>query len=117
MISVQRPSCINSTLNIQHSTFLAPEVSLRAALITAILVVLALPLHAAQPCNLQISMSCTSGKCTSTTVNNGANACSGQYIAAFFSEQASATVSGITTTLGLPLCFDSSTFPGAPYSF
>ena len=56
-------------------------------------------------------MTCTSGHCTSTTVNNGASACSGDYIAAFFSEQAGVTVTGINTTLGLPLCFDSSTFP------
>jgi hypothetical protein len=57
-------------------------------------------------------MTCTTGHCISTTVNNGTSACSGDYIAAFFSEQAGVTVTGMSTTLGLPVCFDSSTFPG-----
>ena len=38
---------------------------------------LAVPLFAAQPCNLALSMSCASGSCTSTTINNGTNTCSG----------------------------------------
>ena len=56
-------------------------------------------------------MTCTSGKCTSTTVNNGASACSGDYVAIMLSEQPSVSLSGMTTSLGLPFCFDSTTFP------
>ncbi len=56
-------------------------------------------------------MSCTTGHCTSTTVNNGATACSGDYVAFFFTEQANTTFSDMSTSLGLSFCFDSTTFP------
>ena len=91
----------------------------RFSLFVLALALLALPLHAATPCNLAISMTCTSGHCTSTTVNNGASACSGDYIAIFLSQQPSVTVSGMTTSLGLSFCFDSTTFPqqeSAPFA-
>src|SRR5438132_168902 len=83
----------------------------RFSLFVLALTLFALPLHAATPCNLAISMTCTSGHCTSTTVNNGASACSGDYIAFMLSEQPSVTLSGMTTSLGLSFCFDSTTFP------
>jgi hypothetical protein len=59
-------------------------------------------------------MTCTSGHCTSTTVNNGATACTGDYIAFMLSEQPSVTLSGMTTSLGLSLCLDSTSFPQQP---
>ena len=82
----------------------------RLSLLLLVFSLLALPALAATPCNLAISLTCASGQCTSTTVNNGSTACSGQYIAAFFSEQPSVTLSGTSTSLGLPFCFDSSSF-------
>lgn len=84
---------------------------MRSVVILAFLSVLALPALAATPCNLEISLTCTTGHCTSTTLNAGANVCSGEYIAALFSEQDKTTVSGFTNSLGLEECFDSSTFP------
>lgn len=71
----------------------------------------ALPALAATPCNLEISLTCASGHCTSTTLNTGPNVCSGEFIAALFTEQDKATISGFTNSLGLDECFDSTTFP------
>ena len=84
----------------------------RLSLFLFVLTVAALPLRAQQrPCNLEISLTCTTGQCTSTTINAGPNSCGGDYIAAFFSETPKVSFSGMTTTLGLPQCFDTSTFP------
>ena len=77
---------------------------------------LAVPLFAAQPCNLALSMSCASGSCTSTTINNGTNTCSGTFLAALISQSTGVTISAFTTSLGLATCLDSSTFPAASTS-
>lgn len=84
---------------------------MRSVIIVAFLSLLALPTLAATPCNLEISLSCTSGHCTSTTLNAGSTTCLGEFIAAMFSEQERVTISGFTNSLGLEECFDSSTFP------
>jgi len=84
---------------------------LRSVIIVTFLSLIALPSLAATPCNLEISLSCASGHCTSTTLNAGPNACSGEFIAALFSEQENVTISGFTNSLGLEECFDSTTFP------
>jgi hypothetical protein len=84
---------------------------LRAALIVTLLSLLALPVLAAAPCNLELTLTCTSGHCTATTTNLGTTACTGQYIAAFFSELSNVSFSGMTTSLGLETCFDSTTVP------
>jgi len=84
---------------------------LRSAIIVAFLSLLALPVVAATPCNLEISLTCTAGHCTSTTLNAGPNTCTGEFLVALFSEQERVNISGFTNSLGLEECFDSTTFP------
>lgn len=64
-------------------------------------------------CTLDMTMTCASGVCTSTTTNTGSNVCTGEYVAAFIGTGPSMAVSGESTTLGLPTCLDSSMFPVA----
>jgi hypothetical protein len=75
-----------------------------------LLSLLAFPALAATPCALEISVSCASGKCTSTTTNVGTTACTGLYFAGMFTD-VTASISGFTNTLGLSDCFDSGSFP------
>src|SRR5437016_9832997 len=103
----------HSTFNIHHSPFNIPHPTgglLRRFAIVTLLSLLALP-ALAQPCNLQISMTCTAGQCTATTLNAGNTSCSGEYIAGFFTDQTNAVISGTSNSLGLSLCLDSNAAP------
>ena len=74
---------------------------------------LALPLAAQQTCNLQINVSCKTGSntsCTSTTLNAGSSVCSGEYLVGYYIT-GTGQVSGLSSSLGLGECFDSSLFP------
>src|SRR5438034_732121 len=86
----------------------------RNHLFVALVAALALPAVAQETCNLQMNVRCTPGpgstSCTSTTLNAGANVCSGEYISEFFVEGAG-KVTGFQNSLGLGECFDSSFFP------
>ena len=85
-----------------------------------------LPIFAAGPCSLSMSLSCNSSSapggpagaqtCTAVTMNNGTNVCSGEFISAIFSEVQNATVTNFHMTPSLAQCFDSSTLPiGIPF--
>ncbi|HSP35858.1 MAG TPA: hypothetical protein VLU46_16215, partial [Thermoanaerobaculia bacterium] len=68
-------------------------------------------------CNLQITINCQqSGSvdtCTSTTLNAGATACTGEFFSGIFSVGSTpGQVSAFHNSLGLSECFDDSTFPG-----
>src|SRR5437899_1112841 len=99
----------HSTFTIQHSR--PAEAFLRVALTLTFLTLLALPLLAGTPCNLEMTLTCNGGQCTSTTFNRGTTTCSGDFIAAFFSRLDNVTFTGMTTSLGLATCFDLSTVP------
>jgi BACON domain-containing protein len=86
----------------------------RSLLFCALALLVALPIVAQTPCNLDISMTCASGNCTATTHNAGSNSCDGEFDIGFLGLGAvtDVTFSGFTDTLGLGTCYDSSTIPG-----
>ncbi|MCU1350195.1 MAG: hypothetical protein JWO56_3225 [Acidobacteria bacterium] len=71
---------------------------------------LALPLVARANCSLQMTMTCTTGSCSATTINNGTSSCTGEFFIGFLVNQPATTVSvtNLTNNLGLGVCFDSS---------
>lgn len=79
---------------------------LRRLLILSFL--LALPLTAHAACSLQMTMTCSTGSCSATTINNGTGSCSGQFVTAFMVNAPNVSLAGATNTLGLQQCFDSS---------
>ena len=96
--------------------------------IAALALLIALPTSAAGPCNLSMSLSCTSSAapgqtagtqtCTAVTMNNGSNVCSGEFIAAIFAQVQTATVTNfrMTPSFQAAQCFDSSSLPiGIPF--
>src|SRR5688572_13648595 len=70
------------------------------------------PFLSAAACDLQITVSCTSGHCRSVTTNVGQTTCIGTFVS-LFSAQGNVTLSGITTSLGLDQCFSAGDF-GVP---
>jgi hypothetical protein len=73
-----------------------------------------LPLSAKAACDLQMSMTCSTGSCTATTVNNSNDSCAGTFITGFFAEvpPATVTLSGLISGTGADECFDDSLFGG-----
>lgn len=92
---------------------------LRRLLLLAFL--LALPLSASANCNLQMTLSCTSGSCTAVTTNAGPTSCSGEFVTGFFVNEPASSVSitNFSTTLGIgDECFDSGLLgPAATMAF
>jgi hypothetical protein len=78
-----------------------------------------LPLAARANCNLQMTMSCSTGTCTSVTTNSGTSSCSGQFIAGFLVSEPGVSLTNFSTTLGLgDSCFDSGILgPAATVAF
>ena len=91
----------------------------RSLKLFAVALFLACPLVAAAPCNLTMTFNCVNGACTAVTTNSGSTLCTGEYIAAIFADvdTGQASVTNFRTTLGLPQCFDSSSFPEAGVPF
>jgi hypothetical protein len=101
----------------------------RVLIVAALALLIALPVFAAGPCSLSMSLSCNSTSapgqaagsqtCTAVTLNNGTNVCSGEFIAAIFAQVQNATVTNFRITPPLSAaqqCFDSSTLPiGIPF--
>jgi hypothetical protein len=99
----------------------------RVLALCALALLVAVPIFAAGPCNLSMSLSCTSPSapgqggaqaCTAVTMNNGSNVCDGEFIAAIFAQvqTAQATVTNFHMTPSLGMCFDSSALPiGIPF--
>ena len=94
-----------------------------ALIALAILVALPLTAQTTQTCNLQITVNCKtstngSATCTSTTINSGTNLCVGQFFSGYYA-LGTGQLSGVTNSLGLTECFDSSLFPqpGESYAF
>jgi hypothetical protein len=96
----------------------------RVVNLSAVALLLALPAIAATPCNLSMTLSCTSVSapgqtggaqtCTAVTMNSGSTTCSGDFINGIFAQVAmgQATISNFHSTLGGgQQCFDSSTLP------
>ena len=85
----------------------------RSFALAAILIALAVPLFAADACNLEMTLSCASGNCKTVTKNVGGNACSGDYFFVFLSEDPATKFSNFTNSLGAgPMdCLNSSDFP------
>ena len=94
----------------------------RISVLTAVAVLIVFPAAAQQTCNLQITVNCTRGSsatsCTSTTVNAGSNACSGEFLAGYY-VAGNGKVGGFQNSLGLSECFDSSISPqpGVSWAF
>lgn len=88
----------------------------RSLAFAAILTALAVPLSAADACSLEMTLSCTSGNCRSTTKNVGANACTGEYFFGFLSADPATKFSNFTDSLGAAhgqfSCFNSASSPG-----
>jgi hypothetical protein len=80
---------------------------------------LAAPIFAQGPCNLEISLTCTSGDCTSATKNAGTNTCAGDYIIGYIATVPAdqVTFTSFTNTLGLVDCFTSTDFPSFGEAF
>jgi hypothetical protein len=84
-------------------------------LLLALAVLLAMPAVAATPCNLQMTVTCQAGAhggpgtCTSTTLNAGNTACTGEYLTGWFAEASAKQVSVQPgdNTRGLDECFGS----------
>ena len=92
---------------------------LRYLALALLVLSLAAPIFAQGPCNLEISLTCTSGDCTSTTKNAGTNICAGDYIIGYSASVPAdqVTFTNFTNTLGLVDCFDSTLFPGLGEAF
>ncbi len=71
------------------------------------------------PCNLGMVMSCSNGQCTSTTANNGSNACTGTIFTGFVAEANTATFTNFQPGISLTgsQCIDSAAFPGQQVNF
>src|SRR5438105_11376826 len=91
----------------------------RSFILCALALLIALPVVAQSPCDLDMSMTCASGNCTATTKNIGSNTCAGKYDIGFFGLGAETDVSfsGFSNSLGLATCYDASTLPGLAESF
>src|SRR6266568_8084638 len=93
----------------------------RAVTFFAVTLLLACPMAAATQCNLTMTLNCTNGICTSTTLNSGSAACTGQYVALMAAnvDTSQATVTNFHTNLGgASQCFDTGSFPvGEPLGF
>src|SRR5437867_2296655 len=96
----------------------------RALSLSAAALLLAIPVFAGTPCNLSMTLSCTSSSapgqtsgtqaCTAVTINNSPTACSGEFIDAMFVEAAvgQATIANFHSTLGgAQTCFDNTSLP------
>src|SRR5437764_7424232 len=60
-------------------------------------------------CNLGMTLNCSNGTCTATTVNNGSNSCTGTYLVGMeLIGQSGGSVGGLQNSLNLSDCF---TFP------
>ena len=87
--------------------------------LSAVALLLTLPVFGQGSCNLSMTMNCQNGTCTAVTTNNGGT-CSGEIIYGIFADVATgqATVTNFHSTLGLAgqQCFDASTLPiGLPF--
>src|SRR5687767_10303110 len=70
-------------------------------------------------CDLAMTVTCASGKCTSVTTNNAHATCSGDFASYFAAASHGVTMSGLTTSLGLSDCFTSDDIgvpSGAPFA-
>lgn len=74
---------------------------------------------ASASCDLSITVSCASGRCTSVTTNHANAVCSGSFISYFSASSPNVSMSGMTTSLGLDECFSAGDFElpeGTPWA-